>query len=107
MDEIEKQVRANKIFRIIKDFETLLPDEFEKCGIVKCGHCNGTGISNKHTLVICRVCGGMGYRGFEKLYGEYICRTCNGFGCDRCDKRGIVDWIKHANGNDMPMREYA
>ncbi len=106
MDEIEQQTRSNRIFTVIKNFEILFPDEFEKCGIEKCGHCNATGILNKSSMVICNYCGGMGYRGFEKLDGEFVCRTCNGYGCDSCNKIGTVDWVKHANGSDITKGKY-
>ena len=101
MDTQQLQQRSNGIFKAIQSFERLFPDEFETCGIYKCGHCNATGISNKHSLGHCSNCGGMGYVGFKKLYGEHICRSCNGYGCGRCNDSGTVDWISHANGSDM------
>jgi len=101
MDNIDKQTRANRIFKIIKDFENLFPDEFRKCGINKCGHCEGTGIGNKHSMSLCTYCGGMGYRGFEKIGDEFICRGCNAYGCPKCNQTGIVDWCSHARGNDL------
>jgi len=95
------QHRANKIFKVIRDFETLFPDEFRKCGINSCGHCGGTGIADRHQLTVCVNCGGMGYKGFEKIEGDFVCRSCNGYACDICNHTGIVDWITHANGSDM------
>jgi len=94
------QQRSNKIFKTIKDFETLFPDEFRKCGITKCGHCNGSGITDKHQLGNCIHCGRMGYKGFEKIGDDFICRSCNGYACERCDYTGIVDWVTHATGSD-------
>ena len=99
-DDIQLQTRANKIFVTIQGFARLFPDEFEKCGIYACGPCDGTGLGNKHSMSQCNHCGGIGYKGYEKLYGEYVCRTCNGYGCDRCDRSGTVDWVKHAIGSD-------
>ncbi len=101
MDTIERQSRSNRIFTVIRNFETIFPDEFEKCGIKKCGHCEATGFSNKSAMFMCNWCGGMGYKGFEKIDGEFICRTCNGYGCDNCSEMGTVDWVKHANGRDI------
>lgn len=95
------RARANKIFETIHNFERFFPDEFEKCEIKKCGHCNGTGIANRHSLECCMYCGGIGYKGFEKIEGEFVCRTCNGYGCSVCSNRGVVDWITHANGGDL------
>lgn len=96
--------RTNKIFKVIKEFERMFPEEFSKCGIVGCGHCGSTGVSNKQALTYCPYCGGTGYIGFKKIYGEFVCRTCNGGGCDLCHN-GVVDWIVHANGGDILKRK--
>ncbi len=102
MDDLQLQIRANKIFQVIKDFEHLFPDEFKVCGIYRCGHCDGTGLGNKHDMTNqCSNCGGMGYVGFERIRGEFICRACNGYGCAVCHKAGTIDWISHARGNDL------
>lgn len=93
--------RINKIFETIKNFETLFSEEFEKCGIKKCGHCGGTGLKENSQVIYCSFCGGIGYKGFKKLEGEFVCRSCNGYGCNRCNHEGIVDWIIHANGKDQ------
>jgi len=98
--EVEQQQRSNKIFKTIRDFETLFPDEFRKCDIKSCGHCGGTGLKNKNPMNFCEYCGGIGYKGFEKIVGEFVCRTCNGSGCQKCENKGLVDWITHANGSD-------
>ena len=100
-DTLNQQRRSNKIFKTIQSFESLFPDEFETCGIYKCGHCNATGIKNKSSLENCTDCGGMGYVGFKKLYGHHVCRTCNGYGCRLCKHSGTVDWITHANSSDV------
>lgn len=102
MDNIILQDRSNKIFKTIQDFEFLFAEEFEKCGINKCGHCNATGFTDKHMTSQCSNCGGMGYIGFEKLRGEFVCRTCNGYGCIICDYKGTVDWVTHATNFDAP-----
>ena len=65
--EATLQCRANKIFQIIKNFETLFPDEFRRSGINKCGHCSGSGFEDKHQMTNCSYCGGMGYKGFERI----------------------------------------
>jgi len=101
MDEHRLQSRSNHIFKTIQTFERLFPDEFEKCGIKQCGHCNATGISNKHSLEHCSNCGGMGYVGYEKLHGEHVCRSCNGYGCGMCNYNGTVDWVTHARSSDI------
>jgi len=99
-DSGKKQMRSNKIFEAIKDFETLFPEEFEKCDIKQCGHCTAGFID--HSMVkMCTNCGGMGYVGFTKIKGEFVCRACNGYGCGHCNQSGIVDWITHANGSDI------
>ncbi len=100
MDSVDQQIRANKIFQVIKDFSLYFPEEFEKCDIKLCGHC-GNGFTDKHLNDLCTRCGGIGYVGFVSIMGEFICRTCNGYGCDECDRYGIVDWIKHARGTDI------
>ena len=96
----KQQQKSNKIFNIIRNFEMMFYDEFQQCDIKRCGHCNGTGYKDKHQLDFCDICGGIGYRGFKKIEGEFVCRTCNGAGCIKCNNRGIVDWIAHANGRD-------
>lgn len=93
--------QSNRIFKTIKDFEKMFPDEFSLCNIKKCGHCSGTGVANKHSLEMCNVCGGIGYKGFERIHGEFVCRACNGSGCQTCQYKGTVDWITHANGKDI------
>jgi len=107
MTETYKQLsRVNRIFKIVKDFENLFPEEFKKCNIKKCGHCGGTGISNKHSLNYCVYCGGIGYTGFKKINGEFVCRSCNGFGCSLCNQKGLVDWITHLRGGDLSKAKY-
>jgi len=101
MDDLQLQQRSNKIFQTIQDFERLFPDEFEKCKISKCGHCNGTGFKDMTMQSHCSNCGGMAYIGFEKFYGEFICRSCNGYGCRMCENKGTVDWVEHARGSDI------
>jgi len=101
INDIDKQTRSNKIFKIIKDFEQLFPDEFNKCGIKRCGHCNATGIGDKASMSLCTNCGGMAYVGFEKIGDDFICRGCNGYGCPKCNQVGLVDWCTHARGNDL------
>lgn len=74
----------------------------KKCDIYKCGHCNGTGLENKFDMdAMCSYCGGFGYRGFKKIGDDFVCRNCNGYGCYLCNRRGLVDWITHANGGDI------
>jgi len=95
-----QMVRSNAIFQIINKFHEMCPEEFAKTGIHSCGHCRN-GIRDKHILDFCSNCGGIGYVGFKKLYGQHVCRSCNGSGCIKCDKKGIVDWITHARGGDL------
>lgn len=98
--QIKNEKRVNKFFEVIRNFETLFPEEFEKCDIKKCGHCGATGLKDKHYTKFCDFCGGVGYTGFKKIRGDFVCRACNGYGCGRCNHNGIVDWITHANGGD-------
>jgi len=97
--------RTNEIYSIIKNFEYWFPEEFKKCDIIRCGHCNGTGLKDKNTEAgYCVYCGGIGYKGFKKLNNQFVCRTCNGGGCNLCDHRGIIDWISHARGADIARK---
>jgi len=100
IDSEQKQTRSNKIFQTIKDFDHYFHEEFEKCGIKKCGHCTA-GFRDLSLQFHCSDCGGMGYVGFKRLHGEYVCRTCNGYGCSLCDNRGTVDWVRHARSGDI------
>lgn len=106
IDSYQQLTRSNRIYTIIKNFETTFPDEFEKCGIKKCGHCGNSGFSNVHQMNPCAHCGGMGYFGFEKIEGEFVCRSCNGFGCRKCNQSGTVDWVTHASGSDILKGKY-
>lgn len=96
-----QQLRSNKIFETIRSFELMFHEEFEKCGIKRCGHCKSTGFSDSNMTSLCMNCGGMGYVGFKKINGHFVCRTCNGYGCMLCDNQGYVDWVTHANGRDI------
>jgi RecJ-like exonuclease len=100
-DYIKVQQQTNIIFKTIKNFENMFFDEFQKCGILRCVNCKGTGFNNRYQMTFCNFCGGVGYIGFEKLVGEFVCRTCNGGGCRKCNYKGTVDWITHANGRDI------
>lgn len=102
----ESLFRSNYLFKTIRNFQDLFPDEFAKCDIKPCGHCNGTGIVNKASLEMCNVCGGIGYRGFVKIRDQFVCRSCNGSGCSKCMDAGVVDWVSHANGKDMPEKPW-
>ncbi len=99
--EIKVQQQTNIIFKVIKNFENMFFDEFQKCGISRCENCGGTGFKNISQMTFCNFCGGVGYKGFKKITGEFVCRSCNGGGCNRCNNKGTVDWIVHANGSDM------
>ena len=92
---------ANKIHKTIKDFKRIFPEEFIKTDIKSCGHCNATGLKDKHQMYFCDNCGGTGFVGYEKIEKSYTCRHCNGSGCDVCNYNGMVDWIIHANGRDI------
>jgi len=96
---------TNNLHIIIKKFQTMFQEEFEKTGISSCGHCNGTGLGSKHHIIFCTNCGGVGYKGFEKLKGQFVCRSCNGSGCRKCGMMGFVDWIDHARGNDLYKKD--
>ena len=101
----DRSENANRIFKVIRDFENLFSEELEKCNINKCGHCGGSGLKDKHQLTYCTYCGGVGYVGFERIAGKFVCRACNGSGCKRCKYKGMVDWITHANGSDIMRGE--
>jgi len=95
-------LRTNEIYSVIKKFEHWFPEEFVKCDIKRCGHCNATGLKDKNTEAgYCAFCGGMGYKGFKKLENKFVCRTCNGGGCNLCNHEGTVDWIAYARGADI------
>ena len=103
MNYLDYTVRdnANKLHSVIKQFEHYFPEEFSKTDIHRCGHCNATGLKDKHTLEFCDYCGGTGYVGYEKVTRSYTCRGCNGAGCNHCNQTGMTDWISHANGRDI------
>lgn len=95
-----------RIFKIIKDFEDLFPEEFEKTNIKKCGHCGGTGLKKSTgNYYYCSICGGLGYKGFSKIQGKYVCRSCHTNGCGKCNYKGYVDWVTYIVGGDKPNKE--
>lgn len=96
-----QQIKSNKIFQTLRNFHIMCPEEFEKTGIHSCGHCSGRGIPKQGDMRFCLNCGGIGYKGFKKLDGQFVCRSCNGSGCTKCDQNGVVDWIIHARGGDL------
>ena len=99
METEEKQELSesslNIVHIVVKRFELLFPTEFRKTGIVKCGHCGGTGVKDYtkvySDLEMCDFCGGVGYTGFEVDTNSYVCRGCNGSGCSFCNYSGMVD----------------
>ena len=104
--EFGRDQRIHGIIKAIKKFESLFPEEFRKCDINRCGHCDGTGLEDKHQMIWCGWCWGVGYKGFKKIEGESICRTCNSYGCMKCEFKGTVDWIAYAIGSDISKGKY-
>ena len=92
---------TNNLHGAIKTFEYYFPEEFEKTDIKKCGHCNSTGLTDKSQMRFCENCGGTGFVGYEKIQNSYTCRSCNGGGCQLCKYVGMIDWVKHATGEDV------
>jgi len=104
--DLERTHRVNMILKTIRNFERLFPEELRKCDINRCGHCDGTGLKDRQQMTFCDWCGGIGYKGFEKIEGESVCRTCNAYGCKKCKYKGTVDWITHATGSDITREKY-
>jgi len=101
MSNQEISRNANILHNVLKQFEFYFPEEFEKTDISRCGHCNATGLKDKHQMFFCTNCGGTGYVGYDKIQKSYVCRKCNGAGCGKCKHTGMVDWVTHAVGGDL------
>jgi hypothetical protein len=88
---------SNKIHTVIKNFEHMFPDQFEKTDIKKCDKCQG-GFRNitigfEVESNVCEKCRGLAYYGFDKMYTEIVCQYCLGTGCEYCDGGLIIDWL--------------
>lgn len=97
-DSITRQtIISNRIHKVIKEFEHMFPDQFEKTDIKKCHKCTGgfkdITIGFEIDTNICEQCRGLGYYGFDKMYNEIVCRNCLGSGCRYCEDGLIIDWI--------------
>lgn len=93
----KKQMKSNRIHLVIKEFETMFPDQFEKTDIKKCDKCQGgfkrieAGYEVKSN--ICEKCKGLGYYGFDTIYTEIVCMMCHGAGCQYCDNGLVTNWL--------------
>lgn len=92
-----KLARSNKIHTVIKNFEHMFPDQFEKTDIKKCDKCQGGFINitvgYEVESNICKQCRGLAYYGFDLIYTDIVCKNCNGVGCRFCDNGLITDWL--------------
>jgi hypothetical protein len=88
---------SNKIHTVIKNFEHMFPDQFEKTEIKKCNKCIGgfkdITIGFELEDNICQQCRGLAYYGFDKMYDDIVCKNCLGTGCRYCDNGLITDWL--------------
>ncbi len=101
MDKIQQTQKSNKILITIKNFELMFYEEFQKCGIKRCGYCRATGLIKPSDLnTFCTECYGIGYVGYTKIFDGYVCKKCHGCGCWECEERGWVDWITNAMGRE-------
>ena len=96
---------TNGLHSTLKQMEVITPDDFKSTGIIRCGHCNGTGVKDRNINDACRHCNGVGYRGFKTLNEETVCPDCNASGyklmygsnvvdCTTCEGSGRLDWIQ-------------
>jgi hypothetical protein len=97
-------VNRDIIHAIIKKFRDAFPDNFDKCGLIICSKCDGSGLSikpNQQGITVwqpdnyCQECKGFGVTGITKIYDEYLCKGCKGSGCKICNDKGSVDWISN------------
>ena len=92
-----KMTKSNKIHSIIKNFEHMFPDQFEKTDIKKCDKCQGgfrdITVGYEVESNICKNCRGLGYYDFDMMYTDIVCKACYGVGCRYCDDGLILDWM--------------
>ena len=80
-EEVDREMRSNKIHTVIKNFAEMFPDEFAKTKIKGCGHCGASGLAsyfgdtNYRYDDLNRFCE---YCGFEVRTGERECPECGG-----------------------------
>lgn len=110
MDSVTRRMQtSNKIFTIIRNFEHMFPDQFEKTDIKKCDKCQG-GFRNitvgyEVESNICDNCRGLGYYGFDRMYTDIVCKNCYGTGCHICDNGLITDWLDKIMRPDKQARK--
>ncbi len=70
----------------------------------KCEKCSGTGLDNISNLngdyswdgvSFCKQCNATGYIMFKNTMILKKCPHCDGAGCDKCNNKGILDWIQY------------
>jgi len=92
-----RQDKSNQLHRIIKTFMELFPEEFEKTSIKKCDKCQGgflnITVGYEVESNLCKTCRGVGFYGFDNIYGQKVCKNCNGVGCRICRNVGYLDWL--------------
>jgi hypothetical protein len=94
---LSTKMRSDKIHSVIKNFENMFPDQFEKTDIKKCDKCQGglvhieIGYELKEN--ICSNCRGLAYYGFDLIYTNIVCDYCCGSGCRFCDNGLVVNWL--------------
>jgi len=107
IDSQSAAMNRDHLHGIIKRFREAFPDQFAKTDLEICSTCEGSGLPTKpHSEennvtfwqpgTYCVGCSGYGVKGINKIYDDYICKKCQGEGCDHCEHRGTVDWIKNA-----------
>ena len=96
---------TDRLHQTLKNFEEFMPDDFERLGISKCVHCDGTGLRGRDPHAACNECVGVGYRGFQTIKKQSICPDCNSTGkhleyennvteCKTCEGTGRLDWVQ-------------
>lgn len=109
MELIQQQRnRANILHGFLKK-QSL--EYFQETGISTCNNCYATGLRVNRSLSgdfswdtanFCKECNGIGYKGLSGGMQidliNFICKRCDGIGCDKCNHKGIVDWVTNIMG---------
>ena len=75
----------------------------------KCNECNGTGLAGVQGydgsyswdgISFCEYCNATGYIMFKNTVMLKKCPYCEGAGCDKCNNKGILDWIQYMRIGD-------
>lgn len=101
LSRFQKNKSDKRMMFILSTFERDVEEAF-RMELAACIKCQGSGLStgiNKmwDTHSYCDICKGDGYfYKEENMLNSRFCPKCEGAGCNDCENKGLVDWVKFA-----------